>query len=416
MTATRPSRYSGLRLIIALGAMVALGPLTIDMYLPALPSIADDLGTTAASVQLTLTGSLLGLGLGQLLAGPYSDAVGRRLPLVLGTVLHVLTSVLCAFTTDITTLTALRVAQGLGAAATTVVAMAMVRDLHEGSTAARMIAHLMLVTGVAPVLAPSLGSAVLLAGSWRWVFGALAFIGAALIAVAVFAVPETLPAQRRKPLAPRSVSQGFRTVLRDGDFVLLTLAAGLAFGSIFAYISGAPFVLRHQYGLDEQEFGLVFALGAVALVGGTQLNPLLLRRFTPLRIMSSATVVATTAACVLIFATAVRPGSLACLLVPLAVVIGSIALVTPNATALALSGHGQAAGTAASVLGAIRFALGSAIAPLVGVLGGDSTATAVVMAGSAATAFLLVLRLRSRQRPARLPVAVVSAQISAPAA
>ncbi|SDF43489.1 MFS transporter, DHA1 family, bicyclomycin/chloramphenicol resistance protein [Lentzea fradiae] len=399
MTITRPDQRSSTRLVIALGAMVGLGPLTIDMYLPALPSIVTDLGTTAPSVQLTLTGSLLGLGLGQLLVGPYSDAVGRRLPLVLGTLLHVLTSVLCAFTSDITTLTVLRVLQGIGAAATTVVAMAVVRDLHDGRRAATMISHLMLVTGVAPILAPSLGSAVLLAGSWRWVFGALALIGAALVAVAVFAVPETLPPRRRAAHALRPALQGFLTVLRDREFVVLTLVSGLAFGSVFAYISGAPFVLQHQYGLDESEFGLMFGLGAVALVGGTQLNPLLLRRFTPLQVMVAATAIATTTAGVLVFATTTST-SLTGFLVPLAIVIGSIALVTPNATALALSQHGQAAGTAASVLGAIRFGLGSAIAPVVGVLGNDSTATAVVMTGSAAAALLFTLSLRPRRSSA----------------
>ncbi|WP_245743488.1 multidrug effflux MFS transporter [Lentzea fradiae] len=387
-----------MRLAVVLGAMVALGPLTIDMYLPAFPTIVTDLGTTAPLVQMTLTGSLIGLGLGQLLIGPYSDSVGRRIPLVLGTSLHVLTSVLCAFATDIVVLNVLRVVQGIGAAATAVVAMAMVRDLYEGRAAATMISHLMLVTGLAPILAPSLGSAVLLAGSWRWVFGTLAVIGAVLVAVAAFATPETLPPQRRRSHSLRPVLRGFGTVVRDADFVLLTLVGGLAFGGALAYVSGASFVFQQQYGLDEREFGLVFGLGAVALACGTQLNPLLLRRFTPLHVLFGAVVLATAGAVALLVSTGLQPDSLAHFLVPLLVAITGIALAMPNAAALALSRHGSAAGTAASVLGAIRFGLGSAVAPLVGVLGNDSTATAVVMAGGGAVALLLSGRLVLRER------------------
>ncbi|MGI5506221.1 Bcr/CflA family efflux MFS transporter [Lentzea sp. CA-135723] len=274
-------RLDRFRLVLVLGSLVALGPLTIDMYLPALPAIVADLHTTEPLVQLTLTGSLLGLGLGQLVIGPYSDAVGRRLPLVLGTLVHVAASVLCAFASDVTMLAVLRVVQGLGAAATAVVAMAMVRDLFEGSAAATTISHLTAVMGVAPILAPSLGSAVLAAGSWRWVFGVLAVLGLALVVVAVFAVRETLPPERRNSFRARPVLRAFGNVVRDGQFVALTSVAGLAFGTVFAYISAAPFIMREQYGLNDRQFGLVFGLGAFALITATQFNPLLLRRFSP---------------------------------------------------------------------------------------------------------------------------------------
>lgn len=397
----QPSRRERVRLALVLGAMVALGPLTIDMYLPAFPTIVADMGTTAPLVQMTLTGSLIGLSLGQLLIGPFSDAVGRRLPLVLGTSLHVLTSVLCAFSTDIVLFNVLRVVQGVGASATAVVAMAMVRDLYEGRAAATMISHLMLVTGIAPILAPSLGSTVLLAGSWRWVFGTLALLGTALVLIAAFATPETLPEQRRRPLSLRPVLDGFRTVGRDADFLLMVLVGGLAFGGAFAYVSGASFVFQQQFRLSESEFGLVFGIGAVALAGGTQLNPLLLRRFSPLHVMFSAAAVATVSAVALLVSTTLRPDSLLSFLLPLLVVITAIAVVMPNAAALALSRHGSAAGTAASVLGAIRFGLGSAVAPLVGLLGNDSTATSVVMSSGAGLALLLSARLvlKERRRP-----------------
>ncbi len=401
---SRPARTQRVRLVLGLGALVALGPLTIDMYLPALPAIVDDLNTTESLVQLTLTGSLLGLGLGQLIIGPFSDAVGRRLPLILGTVLHVATSVLCVLAWDITVLGALRVLQGIGAAAATVVAMAIVRDLFEGRTAAMVLSRLMLVMGAAPVLAPSLGSAVLLAGSWRWVFGALAVLGTALIAVAAFGLPETLPRERRRSGAVRQVLGAYRFILADADFVVLTLVSGLAFGTVFAYISGSSFVLQHQYGLDQQEFGLVFGVCALALVGGTQLNPLLLRRYAPTRIVSFALAAATTVGLVLTAFEVAHIGGLAGFLAPLFLMLATVALITPNTAALALSRHGEAAGTAAAVLGAIQFGVGSLLTPLVGVLGNDGAAITVVMTGSIAVALLafttLILPGRHPSQPA----------------
>lgn len=395
---SEPTRAERIRLIFALGALVALGPLTIDMYLPALPEIVDDLGTTEPLVQLTLTGTLLGLGLGQLVIGPFSDAVGRRRPLILGTILHVLTSVLCMLAWDITVLGILRVLQGVGAAAAAVVAMAAVRDLFEGRAAATMLSRLMLVMGAAPILAPSLGSAVLLAGSWRWVFGALAVLGAGLIVVAAFGLPETLPPERRRSGGVRQILSAYKAILGDAAFVVLTLVAGLAFGTIFAYVSGSSFVLQHEYGLNQQEFGLVFGLGAIALIGATQLNPVLLRWLRPERIVFGGLAGTTAAGLVLTTLEVAHLGGLAGFLAPLFVMLAGLALVMPNTPALALSRHGEAAGTAAAVLGAIQFGLGSLLAPLVGLLGNDGTAVAVVMTGATTVAFLAFVTLTVRGR------------------
>ncbi|MDT5186260.1 MAG: transporter, family, multidrug resistance protein, partial [Mycobacterium sp.] len=268
-------------MILVLGLLVALGPLTIDMYLPALPRIADDLSVSSSVVQLTLTGTLAGLALGQLIIGPLSDSLGRRRPLMAGIVLHMLASVMCLFAPDIVVLGIARGLQGMGAAAAMVVAIAIVGDLFVDSVAATVLSRLMLVLGVAPVVAPSLGAAVLLRASWHWVFAVLVVLGGALLLLAALALPETLPPSHRRPLKVRGIIGTYLELLRDVRFVVLVLIAALAMSGLFAYIAGASFVLQGGYGLDQQAFALVFGAGAVALIGATQLNVVLLRRFTP---------------------------------------------------------------------------------------------------------------------------------------
>src|SRR5712675_1565614 len=271
-----PSRA---RMIVVLGALVALGPLTIDMYLPALPKIADDLSVSSSVAQLTLTGTLAGLALGQLIVGPLSDSLGRRRPLMGGIVLHMLASLMCLFAPNIAVLGVARGLQGVGAAAAMVVAIAVVGDLFAESVAATVLSRLMLVLGVAPVVAPSLGAAVLLKASWHWVFAALVVLAAGLLLLAALALPETLPTSHRRPLKVRGIAATYVELLRDTRFVILVLVAALGMSGLFAYIAGASFVLQGHYGLDQQAFALVFGAGAVALIGATQLNVVLLRRF-----------------------------------------------------------------------------------------------------------------------------------------
>jgi MFS transporter, DHA1 family, multidrug resistance protein len=211
-----PSRA---RMIVVLGALVALGPLTIDMYLPALPKIADDLSVSSSVAQLTLTGTLAGLALGQLIVGPLSDSLGRRRPLMAGIVLHMLASMLCLFAPNIEVLGVARLLQGMGAAAGMVVAIAVVGDLFAESVAATVLSRLMLVLGVAPVVAPSLGAAVLLKASWHWVFAVLVVLAGLLLLMAALALPETLPASHRRPLKVRSIAATYVELLRDVRFV-----------------------------------------------------------------------------------------------------------------------------------------------------------------------------------------------------
>ncbi len=386
-----PTGWGRLRLVLVLGALIALGPLTIDMYLPALPTIADDLGTTSAAVQLTLTGTLAGLALGQLLVGPLSDTFGRRRPLLVGVGVHVLASLLCLVAPNIGVLGGLRVLQGIGAAAAAVVTMAIVRDLFVGRAAATLFSRLMLVLGVAPVLAPTIGGEVLRFTSWRGVFVVLAVLGLILLVVAAVALPETLPAVRRQPLGVRNTLRTYRGLLHDRTFVGLVLVAGLAMAGLFGYVAGSSFVFQEEFGLNEQQFGLLFGAGALFLIGATQLNAALLRRFEPRVLLPFGLVLGTVAGATLLVLAATHTGGIVGVVAPLWMVLFAVGLVIPNAPALALARHGEAAGTASALLGAIQMGTGAVVSPLVGILGNDAIAMGAVMTGGAVVALAVLL-------------------------
>ncbi|MGJ7906565.1 multidrug effflux MFS transporter [Actinopolyspora sp. H202] len=376
---SEPTGWDRTRIILVLGALVALVPLTIDMYLPALPDIGESLGATSSQTQLTLTGTLLGLGLGQLFMGPFSDAVGRRIPLIVGISLHVVASLLCLIAPNILVLGILRVLQGAGGAAGMVVALASVSDLFTGRTAATTLSRLMLVNGAAPILAPTLGGVILLQLSWRGVFAVLAVLGVLLLMLASLALRESLPPERRHKGGIKPVVRSYRELFTDGQFMVMVLVAALGMSALFSYISGASFVLQEQFGLNQQQFGLVFGLGALMIIGATQFNVVLLRKFSSQQIVFGALASATTAGLVLTLFTTTGLGGIAGFFVPLLFVLGSVGFVLPNAPALALSRHGDSGGTAAALLGAGQFGLGAFTAPIVGLLGNDASALAIAM-------------------------------------
>jgi DHA1 family bicyclomycin/chloramphenicol resistance-like MFS transporter len=379
---------------VVLGALLALGPLTIDMYLPALPRIAEDLSVTSSVAQLTLTGTLAGLAIGQLVIGPLSDSLGRRRPLMAGIVVHMVASLLCLFAPNIELLSIARGLQGMGAAAGMVIAVAVVGDLYAESAAAAVLSRLMLVLGVVPVLAPSLGAVVLLKLSWHWVFGVLVVLAGLLLVMAALALPETLPQAHRRPLQVRGILRTYGELLRDAKFVLLVLVGALGMAGLFAYIAGAAFVLQGHYGLSQQSFAVIFSAGAIALIGATQFNVVLLKWFSPQRIVLWALVAALVAGLVFVAITETHTGGMYGFLTPVWVILGAMGFVIPNAPAVALSRHQDAAGTAAALLGAAQFGLGAAVAPLVGVLGNDERALALVMTVCGAIALVLLLAVR----------------------
>src|SRR3954451_4723520 len=399
------------RTALTLGAFVALGPLTIDMYLPALPTITDELSTTSATVQLTLTGTLVGLALGQLVLGPLADALGRRRPLIAGTALHVLASLLVLVAPNVAVLGALRFLQGVGTEAGAVIAIAVVRDLFDGRAAATMLSRLFLVIGAAPVLAPTIGGEVLRFTSWRGVFVLLALYGGLLLAVGLFSLRETLPPGRRSSSGVGGTLRAYRGLFRDRAYVGLVLVAGLTMAALFAYVSGSSFVYQDEFGLNEQQFGLLFGAGAFWLISATQLNPVLLRWASPAQLLLAATAAGTVAGGVLLGLAGTGTGGLFGVAVPLWAVLAAAGLALPNAPALALSRHGEAAGTAAALLGAVQFGVGAAVSPLVGLLGNDAVAMGAVVVGALVLAVVvLVVVVRpwqlSEPEAGDLPVAV----------
>jgi MFS transporter, DHA1 family, multidrug resistance protein len=390
------SRGRHVQLILVLGSLIALGPLSIDLYLPAFPQLVGDLDTSDSAVQLTLTGMLGGLAFGQLVIGPLSDAFGRRRPLVIGLVVHALASVLCALAPSIYVLSAVRVLQGFAGAAISVVALATVRDLFSGVAVARTMSRLMLVIGLAPIVAPSIGGLILQVTDWRGIFVVLAAAAVVLVGVALVGLRETLPVERRRSARLGSTLRTYRSLLADRTFVALVLVGGLMFASLFVYVSGASFVLQTGFGLDERTFGLVFGANAAALTVVSQVNPTLIRFFGPLNVLTGAILVSAVAAGALLVAGLSGAGLLA-VLAPLMVVLGMAGLAMPNTPALALTRHGEAAGTASAMLGCIQFGVGALVAPLVGLVGGSTAAPmGAVMLGVTGLAAVLIFAVVRR--------------------
>lgn len=368
-------RSSRLLYVLVLGALVALGPFTIDLYLPALPLVADELKAAESTIQLTLTATMIGFGVGQLVIGPWSDTVGRRLPLILAATLHVGASLGVAFAPDITWVLVFRVLQGVGAAGGGVVAMATVRDLFGGQPLVRMLSRLALVTGLAPVIAPVIGSQLLVALDWRGLFVSLAGYGIVVTVLAATLIVETLPPERRRVRGHSTPWQRYRAVLSDRVFIGVALIAGLMFSGLFAYLSSSSFVFQEVYGLDAQQYGIVFAVNSIGLAAASQVSSRLMRRFAPPKILTISLPIMALAG----FAAATG----AAMGAPFGVIVACTFLFLtcaglsfPCIQVTALAPHGAEAGTAAALLGAINFGLASLAAPLVGLFG---TASAIPM-------------------------------------
>ncbi|MGR6320907.1 multidrug effflux MFS transporter [Micromonospora soli] len=392
-----PGRPGGRRtLLVLLGTLTAISPLSLDMYLPAFPAMTRDLGADQAQIQLSLTTCLVGLALGQLVTGPLSDRWGRRRPVLVGVAAYALLGLVCAVAPNAPTLAAARFAQGLAGGMGVVVARAVVRDLYSGRDAARYFSRLTLIFGVAPVAAPSVGSLVLRFGSWRAVFLTLAAIGL-LLAVAVARwLPETLPAERRSTGGLAATVRTMRSLVADRVYLGYALTQAFTFAGLFAYISGSSFVFQDVFGVSGATFSLCFGLNALALVANGQANARLLDRFSPRRLLVTTLLVNAVAA-VGVLAGAFA-GSLALVAVSLVVFVGALGMVTPNSTALALEAHPRHAGTAAALLGGVQSVLGALAAPLVGLGGEGSAVPMAAVLVATATFSLVAVRTLTRHR------------------
>ncbi|MBU1249710.1 multidrug effflux MFS transporter [Microcella indica] len=387
--------------VLILGALTALGPFTIDLYLPAFPQIEGDLDVSTAAVQLTLTATTLGFALGQLLVGPWSDKVGRRLPLILATSVHVLASIGVAFSPDISWLLAFRVLQGFGAAAGGVVAMATVRDLFGGYPLVRMLSRLALVTGIAPIAAPVIGSQLLLVMPWRGMFGVLAAYGVIIMVLAALFIVETLPPARRVEKGHSTLGERYRSLFTDRIFVGVAIIGGMTFAGLFAYLSASSFLFQDVYGLDPQGYGLLFAANSIGVVIGVQVSSRLAKYFGPAWILAGSTAVLLGSAIAIVVLELAGAGLLGTV-IPLWLFITACGFGFPCVQVLALTNHGKEAGTAASVLGAMNFGLAGIISPIVGLFGiADAVPMGTVMAITAAVAMAsLWFIVRPRTVPA----------------
>jgi len=396
------------RLFVLLGGLTAFGPLSIDMYLPALPAIGRDLAASESLIQLTLTACLIGLAIGQVVAGPISDALGRRRPVLIGVAGYVLASLLCAVAPTAPILVSLRLLQGLAGAAGIVIARAIVRDLYTGSAAARYFSRLILIFGIAPILAPVLGAQIMRFTSWHGIFLALAVVTALLWLGAARALPETLPVERRRSGSLGDTVQTFRRLAADTRFLGYAVSGGLGFGAMFAYIAGSPFVLQGIYHVSPQTFSLIFGLNAVGFVITSQINGSLVGRIPPARLLTVGVTVTGVAGLALLAVILIGGLGLAVVLPPLFVLVSSIGFVVPNAVALALSRHPEAAGTGSALVGVIQSGIGAAGAPLVGIAGiTTALPMAVVIATSGVGAVLarLLTSIRRERGQSSSPLA-----------
>jgi len=389
VTLTRSRPTAGLALL--LGGLSTFGPLSMDMYLPGLPQLGRDLGASASATQLTLTACLAGLALGQLVAGPLSDRLGRRRPLLAGVALYAVASLLCAFAPSVGVLIVLRLIQGAAGAAGIVISRAVVRDLHSGDAAARLFSSLTLVNGVAPILAPVVGAQLLHVTDWRGIFVVLAALGGALWVAAALGLRESLPLEQRHGGGLGGVGRALHLLARDRAFAGYALCSGFVMGAMFAYIAGSPFVLQEIHGLSPQAYSAVFATNGLGIMAASFASGRLIGRLRPVRLLEAGVAIAACGAAVL-FGAVVLDASVGFVLLGLFLIVAPVGLVGPNATALALADHPTIAGSASALLGVAQFLIGALAAPLVGVAGGDSalpmalTAAAMVAAAAGSLA------------------------------
>ncbi len=350
-------KYFGL--ILILGSLTALGPFSIDMYLPGFPAIAEDLNTSTASVALSLSSYFIGISAGQLLYGPLLDKYGRKKPLFIGLLVYILASAGCAFANSIDSLIVLRFVQALGSCAATVASVAMVRDLFPIKDNAKVFALLMLVLGVSPMIAPTLGGYVTVAFGWHTIFLILLGLGVFNLLVSWFWLPNSYKPDANLSLKPKPIINGFWTVFKNPQFYTYALTGALAFSGLFAYISGSPLIFMEIFEVKEETYGWIFALLSIGFIGSSQVNTILLKRFTSQQLIFAALITQTITALVFLIASINGWLGLYETTALLFIFLGCLGFVSPNASALSLIPFSKNAGTASALMGAIQMGIGA---------------------------------------------------------
>ncbi len=400
-TALETAKPATWKLVIILGILSAYGPLTTDMYMPALPTLAQEFNTSR--VQQTMAIYFLGLSLGQLFIGPISDRVGRKRPLMVGCALYSLASLGCALAPSIDSLIVLRLLQALGGCVGMVLTTSIVRDLFEVKQTARIFSYLMLVMGLAPILAPLIGGQILLYSSWRTIFLVLVAFGLLCLGLVAFALPESLSTERRNKNPLWAVLKEYKNLLQDSRFTRYALPNSLMGAGFFTYLAGASMVFIEVYGISAQNFGWIFGLNAVGLIASSQLNSLLLNHFPGQRILKSAMIGMAIAALVLAGIAATGFGGMIGLWIGLFVCIGGMGLIRPNAMAAVMAPFGKNAGIASSLLGGLGSSIGALAGALLSLFQTKSALPmAVIIAISYSLALVLFLMLQKPSQPSEV--------------
>jgi MFS transporter, DHA1 family, multidrug resistance protein len=403
--ANRPQSrgVSRARIAIILGALTAMGPLAIDTYLPALPTIARDLRASAAAVQVSLAMYFIGIALGQAFYGPLSDRIGRKPALSFGLTVFIAASVGCALAWNVESLIAFRFLQALGGCAPLVIPRAVVRDHFDERESVQMLSMLILVMGLAPILGPLVGGQLLVNFGWRSVFWVLTAYGATWFVVVALFLPESLPSELRRRQPVRMILATYRQLLGDRIYTRYVLAGGFMFSGLLTYITGSPFVFIEIYQVPPERFGLFFGTNAAGLIAASQINRWLAGRMDPRRIVRIILPIAMIAGFGMLLGAITGWGGFAGILIPLFCFIACYGFIMPNTTGLAMAPYGAIAGSASALLGTLQFVMGATAGALVGALGnGTAVPFAAVIAGCGFGAFAMYRSVPRRPGPRAL--------------
>ena len=386
-TVSRKKRFT---IILILGLLSAIGPFSIDMYLPAFEAISKDFNTSIEHVQLSLTAFFVGIASGQLIYGPLLDKYGRKKPLIGGFLIYIIASILCAYTKDANHLIALRFIQALGSCSGMVASRAMVRDLFDPREGAKVFSLLMLVIGISPIVAPTVGAFVLTNFDWHIIFVILAVLALLILLGVIFILPESYKGDRDMSLRPKPIISGFWRVFANPTFILYAAVGGLASSGLYAYLAGSPFALQNVFGLSESQYGMAFAFIASSLIIATQFNRLLLNRWKSETISKKASFFQASAGVLLVLFAALGWMNLYILIGFISLFLCAQGFIFPNTSALALAPFGKLAGSASALLGCIQMSLGALTSALVSYFHNETILPMVsVMCISSVAAFII---------------------------
>ncbi len=355
-------------LILVLGSLTALGPFSIDMYLPAFPKMAEGLGTTVPQVAMSLSSYFVGLAAGQLFYGPFLDRFGRKPPLYFGLLIYILASIGCAFSQSVETLVFFRFVQALGGCAAGVTAMAMVRDYFSPQESAKVLSLLILILGLSPLLAPTVGGFLATHFGWQILFWVLAGLGAFVLSLSIFFLPSAYVPNKEQSLHPLMIAKNYWNILRNPRFYAYALAGAIGFSGMFAYLAASPTIFMEIFKVSEQTYGIIFAVLASGLIGASQVNVQLLKRFTNANILRGGLTGMVTMGVIFFLGTYFQVFGLTGTLVALFLYLSCVGFSNPNAASMALAPFAQNAGSAAAMIGFLQMALGAIASVSIGVL------------------------------------------------